>query len=149
MADSPISSTPYEVLGVAPPVSDGELKRAFRRLLRDTHPDTGGDAARFHAVQIAWEQVGTPSARAAYDRGRPLATSDDPHETWATPSHRPRTDSRPTARSFGHPGGWSREYYLEHLREWVGRGQQISDPYDPQLVRRAPLGIRHLLANAL
>jgi hypothetical protein len=149
MPDSPISATPYEVLGVPPTASDDELKRAFRRLLRQTHPDQGGDVARFHAVQIAWEQVGTPDARAAYDRGRPFATADTPNEPWATPRERPRSDSRPTARSFGHPGGWSREYFLDHMREWVGRGESVPDLYDPQLVRSAPRLIRHLLANAL
>ncbi|MEJ3405151.1 DnaJ domain-containing protein [Rathayibacter sp. YIM 133350] len=149
MADSPLASTPYEVLGVRASATEDELKRAFRRLLRETHPDRGGDVARFHAVQIAWEQVGTPTARAAYDRGRPLATSDEPRGAWATPRERQRADSRPPARIFGHPGGWSREYYLEHLREWVGRGEPIADPYDEQLVRSAPRGIRHLLANAL
>ena len=149
MPESPLSSTPYEVLGVASAASDDELRRAFRQLLRQTHPDTGGDVARFHAVQVAWEMVGTPAARAAYDRGHPFATSDDPREAWATPQERVRTDSRPTARSFGHPGGWSREYYLDHLREWAGRGVAIPDPYDAQLVRSAPREIRHLLANAL
>jgi curved DNA-binding protein CbpA len=133
---------------VNPSASSDELKRAYRRLLRETHPDTGGDPVRFHAVQIAWELIGTPEARSAYDRGRPVTTSDAPHAPWA-PQQRQRTDSRPTARSFGHPGGVSREYYLDNIREWVGRGVVIPDPYDPQLVRSAPRGIRHLLANAL
>ncbi|TFV99681.1 J domain-containing protein [Leifsonia flava] len=148
MPDSPISATPYEVLGVSPSATDRELKRAFRTLLRQTHPDAGGTAERFHAVQIAWEKIGTPEARAAYDRARPFASADAP-PAWSTPQERPRTDSRPTARSFGHPGGWSREYFLDHMREWIGRGETVPDFYDPQLVRSAPREIRHLLANAL
>lgn len=148
MPDSPISATPYEVLGVSPSATDRELKRAFRILLRQTHPDAGGTAEKFHAVQIAWEKVGTPEARAAYDRARPFASADAP-PVWSMPQERPRTDSRPTARSFGHPGGWSREYFLDHMREWIGRGETVPDFYDPLLVRRAPREIRHLLANAL
>ena len=70
MPDSPISATPYEVLGVSPSAGQDELRRAYRRLLRQTHPDTGGDAARFVAVQTAWERIGTPAHRAAYDSGR-------------------------------------------------------------------------------
>jgi hypothetical protein len=35
------------------------------------------------------------------------------------------------------------------MREWVGRGTELSDPYDPALVRSAPREIRGLLAKAL
>jgi hypothetical protein len=35
------------------------------------------------------------------------------------------------------------------MREWVGRGEPLDDPYDPALVRRAPYEIRHTLADAL
>jgi hypothetical protein len=35
------------------------------------------------------------------------------------------------------------------MREWVGRGTELADPYDPRLVRTAPREIRGLLAKAL
>ncbi|MFT4213753.1 MAG: nuclease-related domain-containing protein, partial [Microbacterium sp.] len=66
---------------------------------------------------------------------------------WRPPS-RP-ADTRPRARSFGQPGGWRRERYLTLMREWVGRGAALDDPYDPQLVRTAPHELRRLLADAL
>jgi len=53
------------------------------------------------------------------------------------------------ARSAGQPGGWRRERYLTLIREWVGRGTEVPDPYDAQLVRSAPREIRRLLADAL
>ena len=146
MPESPLSASPYEVLGVDPTVSDAELRRAFRQALRQTHPDTGGDPKRFTAVQLAWERVGTPDLRAAYDAGRGGSTE---HETFTAPAARPRRDSRPKARAYGHPGGWRRERYLDMVREWVGRGVEIDDPYDPVLVRSAPREIRHTLADAL
>ncbi|MDQ1512205.1 MAG: hypothetical protein QOC59_47, partial [Microbacteriaceae bacterium] len=59
-----MSASPYEVLGVAPSASDEDLRRAYRRLLRETHPDVGGDPLRFIAVQTAWERIGSPDARA-------------------------------------------------------------------------------------
>lgn len=68
--DGPLSASAYELLGVDATVSDDDLRRAYRLRLRQTHPDTGGDAAVFVRVQRAWELVGTPAARAAYDRGR-------------------------------------------------------------------------------
>ncbi len=145
MPESPLSASPYDVLGVAATASQEELKRAFRRALRETHPDVGGDHARFVAVQLAWERVGTVEARASFDSGRRIPQ----HETFTAQPARPRQDSRPRARAYGHPGGWRRERYLEHLREWVGRGVTVDDPYDPTRVRSAPREIRHILADAL
>lgn len=149
MHDSPLSASPYEVLGVAANASDEELRKAYRRMLRTTHPDTGGDSVRFDAVQQAWALVGTSTARAAYDRGGSARGASSAHPAYAAQAAPPRRDSRPTARAYGHPGGWSRERYLVLMREWVGRGRELSDPYDPALVRSAPRDIRHLLANAL
>jgi hypothetical protein len=146
MPDSPMSASPYEVLGMPASASDDDLRRAYRRLLRETHPDTGGDPQRFIAVQVAWERIGSPDARRRYDAGHQVADADGP--AWAPP----RTEAqhhRPTARAYGHPGGWRRERYLQLLGEWVGRGVTVPDPYDPVLVRRAPREIRHLLADAL
>lgn len=164
MFDSPLSASAYDVLAVAPGVDDETLRRAYRLRLRQTHPDTGGDAATFVQVQRAWELVGTPEARAAYDRGHgfggtaapsfgPGATSG-PGEAAASgaPTWRPPTasaDTRPRARSFGQPGGWRRERYLTLMREWVGRGVALENPYDPALVRTAPRELRRLLADAL
>jgi curved DNA-binding protein CbpA len=142
--DSPIASDPYEVLGVSAGASEDELRRAYRRRLRQTHPDTGGAAREFQAVQLAWEKVGTAAARADYDSGRSV-----PRETFEAQPARPRRDTRPIARSYGHPGGWRRERYLALIREWVGRGARLDNPYDPALVRSAPRDIRHTLADAL
>jgi len=153
MPESPLSASPYEVLGVDPRVDDDELKRAYRRRLRETHPDTGGSATEFRRVQEAWDRVGTPEARASFDRLRPVPAggapySGEPEATMRTAGGMPR-DTRPKARSYGHPGGWRRERYLEMIREWSGRGTTLDDPYEPALVRSAPWEIRHALADAL
>jgi hypothetical protein len=160
MPDSPIAATPYEVLGVSASASTEELRKAYRRMLREAHPDTGGSEARFHAVQRAWERIGTPASRAIYDRGhsapsagatsRPAGARTAASETsWEERPARTFRDSRPSARSYGHPGGWNRERYLSGIREWAGRGATLDDPYDPALVRSAPRELRHLLADAL
>ena len=148
MPDSPLAASPYEVLGVPPTASEAELRRAYRKRLRETHPDAGGRADEFHAVQDAWELVGSSEARAAYDaRGLRVSTPERP--AYAPQAPRARTDSRPQARSSGHPGGWYRERYLAELREWAGRGVEIPDPYDVALVRSAPRQVKHLLAAAI
>lgn len=148
VSDSPVSSSPYEILGVSPTATTEELRVAYRRRARATHPDTGGAPAEFHAVQLAWERVGTEQARRAYDLGSG-AGSRESQRSWAPTPTRRENSSRPLARSSGHPGGWHREQYLAHIREWAGRGVEVPDPYDPTLVRRAPHNVRHLLAAAV
>ncbi|WP_066520579.1 DnaJ domain-containing protein [Curtobacterium ammoniigenes] len=156
MSDSPADATPYEVLGVLPTADDESLRRAYRRAARERHPDLGGDPHAFRQLQDAWEQIGTPAARRAYDAGATSRASsrvpaggraDGAFVGFAPPS--PRRDSRPRARSYGHPGGRSREIFLAALREWVGLGDPIDDPYDPALIRSAPPGVRRLIAEAL
>lgn len=156
MSDSPASPSPYEVLGVRPDVSHDDLRRAYRRLLRETHPDTGGTAAAFQAVQQAWELVGDPDDRARYDRGESITADAVSGESasggFSATFHSGRPSQRGAtvrARSYGHPGGRSRERFLTLMREWMGRGTDDRDPYDPGLVRSAPREIRQLLAVAL
>jgi len=141
MFDSPLSASPYEVLGVSPSAPDDELRRAYRLRLRETHPDTGGEAAVFIRVQRAWELVGTPEQRAAYDRTR---GSDTEWEAWRAPSA--RADTRPRPQTYGEPGVRRRARYESLMREWSG-GEV--DPYAPAVVGRAPRDLRRLLATAL
>src|ERR1043166_359867 len=62
----------YEVLGVARTVNDDELKRAFRKLALQWHPDRNpGDAsseARFKEINEAYDILKDSDKRAAYDR---------------------------------------------------------------------------------
>lgn len=112
----------------------------------------GGDAAKFQAVQSAWEKVGTPAARASYERGRNWRAAEPMRETYAPQAPKPRKRqqrSKPQARSYGHPGGAARVQFLGLIREWAGRGVTVDDPYDPALVRSAPREVRHWLARAL
>src|SRR5581483_9905951 len=61
----------YEVLGVERGASEGEIKKAFRRLARELHPDVSDapDAQeRFRVVVEAYEVLSKSETRELYDR---------------------------------------------------------------------------------
>lgn len=61
----------YELLGIARDASEADVKRAFRRLARELHPDvsTQPDAhERFKEIAEAYEVLSDPERRATYDR---------------------------------------------------------------------------------
>ncbi len=57
----------YRILGVSPEAPRGDIQAAYRRRLRETHPDRGGDQNAFHRVQTAWETLSHPGLRREYD----------------------------------------------------------------------------------
>ena len=70
---------PYKILQVDPEAEDEVIQAAYRRLAQKYHPDlaSGADAvARMVAINAAWELIGEPNRRAAYDRSTPRPTED-------------------------------------------------------------------------
>ena len=59
----------YKILGVQKNASQDEIKRAFRRLAHEHHPDKkGGDDAKFKEANEAYSVLGDEKKRAQYDQ---------------------------------------------------------------------------------
>jgi curved DNA-binding protein len=62
----------YDILGVGREASADEIKRAYRKLASQHHPDKGGDKARFQEIQGAYDALSDPQRRAAHDNPSPF-----------------------------------------------------------------------------
>ena len=61
----------YSTLGVKKNASPEEIKKAYRRLANQHHPDKGGDASKFQKLQEAYSTLSDPQKKAAYDNPQP------------------------------------------------------------------------------
>jgi DnaJ-class molecular chaperone len=61
----------YATLGVARTATADEIKRAFRRLASQHHPDKGGDTKKFQEIQAAYDTLGDAAKRQQYDNPQP------------------------------------------------------------------------------
>ncbi len=71
---------PYATLGVTRNASDDDIRRAFRKLAKELHPDISkGNEERFKKVSSAYEILGDAEKRRAYDRGEIDGRGDPRH----------------------------------------------------------------------
>ncbi len=87
MKDDTAADDPYATLGVERTASAKEIRAAWRRLVKASHPDLHpGDPqaeARFKRVSAAWDLLGDPERRARFDRGEIDASgAEAPQPQW-------------------------------------------------------------------
>lgn len=64
----------YDILGVSKTASQDDLKKAFRKLAHQHHPDkTGGDAEKFKEINAAYQILSDANKRSQYDQYGPAA----------------------------------------------------------------------------
>jgi len=97
---------PYKILQVDPEAEDEVIQAAYRRLAQKYHPDrtSGAEAMeRMVSINAAWELIGEPARRAAYDksvrqRSATPATGGTPWPGAATPPPSATSTTPPPAR---------------------------------------------------
>lgn len=79
----------YVILGIAPSESLSGIRKAFRRLVKDLHPDRVGPegTSRFQDITEAYQVLSDPEKRAEYHRTVNLEPPSVPHK--AAPTERP------------------------------------------------------------
>ncbi len=58
----------YEELGLEKNATKSEIKSSYRSLVKQHHPDAGGEKERFLAIQNAWETLNDPIKKEKYDK---------------------------------------------------------------------------------
>jgi DnaJ-class molecular chaperone len=68
-----MAQTPYEILGVRKDASADDIRKAYRKLAKQYHPDLNPGKpeaeARFKSISAAYDLLSDPEKRARYDRG--------------------------------------------------------------------------------
>jgi DnaJ-class molecular chaperone len=111
-----LARDPYQELGVSRTASADEIRKAFRKLAKQNHPDANpGDKAaeeRFKRVSAAFDIVGDPEKRKKFDAGEIDA------------------DGRETARGFAGAGPWGTRPPGGGFEGGVGRGTYRGETFE-------------------
>lgn len=107
----------YQILGLPHNCSQEDIKKAYRKLARGSHPDTCGekDGSEFREVQEAYNAIGSADKRRAYDK----SFEEDQEPAY----YRPRPNAWKNERHAFYPS--SIENYFEALLGSALRSQPL------------------------
>lgn len=82
---------PYEKLGVSQSATDSEIKKAYRKLAAEHHPDKGGDEKKFKEINEAYSLISTQDKRQEFERAQNFGSFGNIFEDlFGTHYHNPR-----------------------------------------------------------
>ena len=70
----------YSILGVSKEATEQEIKKAYRKLAKQHHPDRGGDENKFKEISFAYEVLSDSERRTKYDQTGNTKVEVDPFD---------------------------------------------------------------------
>lgn len=136
-----MADDPYEILGVSRDADQDAIRKAYRRLAKENHPDLHpGDSAaeeRFKRVGVANGILSDPDRRAKFDRGEIDAGGQERQQ--APPGYRQHAQGAYGARygqgaagPGGQSGGWSQEDLGDIFGDMFNGGRPRGRPTGPR-----------------
>ena len=131
----------YKELGLDKNATKSEIKSSYRSLVKQHHPDAGGEKERFIAIQNAWEILNDPIKKEQYDKNYfPSSSSfDSLNESWEENFNSKKYTSSIKDREVE---TWIKEIYTpinrsisQIIKPLNNEIKELSaDPYDDQLM---------------
>ena len=131
----------YEELGLNKNATKSEIKSSYRSLVKQHHPDAGGEKERFLAIQNAWEILNDPIKKEQYDRNFFSSSSsfDSLNENWEKKINSKKYHSSIKDKEVE---TWIKEIYTpinrsisQIIKPLNNEIKELSaDPYDDQLM---------------
>ena len=131
----------YDELGLKKNATKSEIKSSYRSLVKQHHPDAGGEKERFLAIQNAWETLNDPIKKEQYDRQFLSSNSayDSLNENWEDKFNSKKYNSSDKDKEVEI---WIKEIYTpinrlisQIIKPLNNEIKELSaDPYDDQLM---------------
>ncbi len=131
----------YEELGLKKNATKIEIKSSYRSLVKQHHPDAGGEKERFLAIQNAWETLNDPIKKEQYDKNLFSTSSsfDSFNDNWEESFNSKKYNSLTKDKEVE---TWIKEIYTpinrlisQIIKPLKNEIKELSaDPYDDQLM---------------
>jgi DnaJ-class molecular chaperone len=108
----------YSTLGVSKTATPDEIKKAYRKLASQHHPDKGGDTATFQKLQTAYDTLSDPQKKEQYDNPSPFGNQRG--GGWQ------EANGMPPGFNFG--GAGFEEIFGQIFKQHAQRPQQARQP---------------------